>query len=387
MDEQNDKKLAELLDKFQAGTCTPEEQRVLDEAFLRMGLHDRTNLSDEDFQRLKAIAWQPIVDKAIRRPRVKRLAWVPYAAAILIAATAVTWILFGDQIVNRQSEIVNVEDIAPGTNRATLTLADGRTIDLSEAQTGIVVGDERITYDDSTSVVMLTAREASPTPQTLVLTTPKGGTYQITLPDGSKVWLNAASTLKYPSHFTGNGRTVELTGEAYFEVAKAEKQKSKNAQKQAWPFWVVSKGQRVEVLGTQFNISAYPDELITKTTLVEGAVRLQAGATGASVSLVPGEQGQLIDGTIQTRQVNTLKYTSWKDGLFYFRDAGIDEVVNQLERWYDVEVVYAGDKPTNQFTGEIPRNRHASEVLAMLQYFGVQYRINGKTITLSNNQF
>src|SRR5690606_13352531 len=189
------------------------------------------------------------------------------------------------------------EDILPGGNRATLTLADGRTINLSEAQTGIVVGDG-ITYLDGTGVLDNSASSVS---TIMSLSTPKGGTYQITLPDGSKVWLNANSTLKYPSRFGGKERVVELEGEAYFDVSQQSTANSRQAS--FVPFLVKTNNQTVEVLGTEFNISAYADDPVTKTTLVEGSVKVSAHAVNASTLLKPGEQGLLLHDRIERKTV------------------------------------------------------------------------------------
>src|SRR5690606_27967693 len=198
--------------------------------------------------------------------------------------------------------------------RATLTLADGRTIDLSEAQTGIVVGED-VMYNDGSEVMehrqdnLSGTQKGSLKTNYFVLSTPKGGTYQVTLPDGSKVWLNAGSTLKYPSRFSDGERIVEMTGEAYFSVIRDEER----------PFRVTSNGQQVEVLGTEFNVTAYPDDRETKTTLVEGSVRV-ALTTGRSpvtsrspITLKPGEQSIVRGANIEKQQVDTDEFTAWKD--------------------------------------------------------------------------
>src|SRR5690606_29570385 len=217
--------------------------------------------------------------------------WIAVAAAVMIFLTVSATIYL---ITRKESHPIKLAsthrtDVAPGGNRATLTLADGRVITLDEAQDGIVIGGGEITYSDGNRLAGVVGNEAARRAMTfLTLSTPKGGTYQVTLSDGTKVWLNAESTLKYPADFSGAERTVTLIGEAYFSVVKDTKR----------PFKVITDGQEIEVLGTEFNVSAYPEESEIKTTLVVGKVRLSLAAevSGAAsgnsqyLELVPGEQ-------------------------------------------------------------------------------------------------
>ena len=293
--------------------------------------------------------------------------WLPYAAAVLTVLTAATYFFFGAQ-TNQSPKIVNLgtEDIAPGGNRARLTLADGRTIDLNEAQDGIVISGGDIAYNDGSSIADISNDEnRGEEISYLTLTTPKGGTYQLTLADGSKVWLNAASTLKYPSRFNGGERIVELEGEGYFEVAKDTKH----------PFRVRSAGQEVEVLGTEFNVSAYADEAETKTTLVHGQVRLHGAATGASVTLAPGEQGCIIDGVIDVKQVDTELFTAWKEGFFYFDRLPTRTALAQLARWYCLELIYEGRVTNVNVFAYITRDKPLSAVLRSLEKSGLKFKI------------
>ncbi len=300
------------------------------------------------------------------RPRLSR--WIPYAAAAILAVAIGGWLFISDQ----QSAVsLAATEILPGGNRATLTLADGRTIDLDEAQTGIVIGTENITYTDGSAVNPADSPHAGLTTYDLQLTTPKSGTYQITLPDGSRVWLNAASTLKYPSRFANDTREVILEGEAFFEIQEIQGARVSRA-----PFNVLTAGQVVQVLGTQFNISAYPDEAETKTTLVEGKVKVTSGTrngntqTGLTTNdlrlttkiLSPGEQSTTRGSAITVNTVDTESYTSWKDGIYVLDNGDLHQLIRQLERWYDVEFVMDGNiqKPVS---GIIPRNANLSEVL------------------------
>jgi len=249
----------------------------------------------------------------------------------------------------------------PGGNRAILTLAGGRRINLSETQSGIVVDQDQILYEEGAELVGLEVEEAVP----LELSVPGGGTYQVTLADGTKVWLNAHSKLKYPSRFGSDERTVELEGEGYFSVSKRESGD--------WPFRIKVTGQTVEVLGTEFNLSAYPGEP-KKTTLVEGSVRVApalpptAGETGhrSPVTIKPGEQAIVGEATVDVVSVDVRKYTAWKDGLFYFEHTPFDELIREIARWYDVDVVYDGAVPRETISGKMRRGLSLMTVLGLL---------------------
>ncbi len=313
-----------------------------------------------------------------QRPRLPRV-W-PYAAV----ATVITLVAFLLMLKNSDRQSVDslaATEILPGGNKAILTLADGRIIDLSTEQTGITVSEENITYDDGiSSVVMLSGNEASV--NMLSLTTPKGGTYQITLPDGSKVWLNSASTLSYPSRFTDEGRLVEIVGEGYFEIEKDTKR----------PFIVRSEGQELTVLGTAFNIAAYQDDPETKTTLVEGKVRLDGAVdVGAhnhapnksSVILSPGQQSITRGAQLEIREVNTDRYTAWKDGKIALEGRTLPEILKEVSRWYDIEVVYEGQVPQGTFFGRANRSSNLGTVLRLLESASVGYRMEGRTLFIT----
>jgi len=305
-----------------------------------------------------------------RRMRTHVWLRIAVAASLVFAAGAFSWFtwLQPQRGATGQSTQLAAAGVMPGGNRATLTLADGRAIDLSDAQAGIVVGDG-VTYLDGTAVLDDSASGAA---TLMSLTTPKGGTYQITLPDGSKVWLNANSTLKYPSQFSKEMRVVELEGEAYFDVS--HQTNPIGQQRSLIPFLVKTNGQTIEVLGTQFNVSAYLDDSEAQTTLVEGSVRLSLSRKSRESSftpdnqvvLKPGEQGQFSNGTITTRQVDTEQFTAWRYGRFVFQQTPMEDVLRQLGRWYDIEVNYAG-LPERQFNGDLPRNVPLSEALRLIE--------------------
>ncbi len=262
------------------------------------------------------------------------------------------------------------DDALPGGNRATLTLADGRTIALNETQTGIVVGDA-ISYTDGTAVLDGgDGRNLVPAePVLLQLTTPRGGTYQLALPDGTHVWLNAGSTLRYPSKFTGGERVVELEGEAYFDV------KSKLAESRKIPFRVKTSGQIIEVLGTQFNVSAYIGETVTKTTLVAGRVQVTASQVTQyqAMVLLPGQQSVLQNQSLMVNEVDVQPFIAWKEGYFHFKSTPFAEVLTQMSRWYNIELVYEGNIPSQTFTGKMSRNVSLQNVLKLFKGSGIRF--------------
>jgi ferric-dicitrate binding protein FerR (iron transport regulator) len=300
------------------------------------------------------------------------------------------------------------DDIGPGRNKAVLTLADGSTIDLDEAKDGTIAkqGNSKLVKLSGGQLAYQqnraegnqdsrgghaqggpemsgpeadgseTGRSAGRTENAKTafntISTPKGGQFQLVLPDGSKVWLNAASSLKYPTVFSGKKRTVELRGEAYFEIAP-------NA---TMPF-TVNAGAQIEVLGTHFNVMAYNDEQAVKTTLLEGRVKVHSG--DQSVLLAPGEQARSKDnGALTTATVDTDEAIAWKNGLFRFNEATIEEVMRQVSRWYDVEVVYVNAMPKDLFRGEIYRNVNVSKVLKVLELSGVRFTVEGKKILVQS---
>lgn len=366
---QEQEKIRQLFERYRRGQCTPEEQARLHAWFNRYAANEAQGLDN--------LGELYVQERTALKKRWSRR--LQYAAALLITVVA-AWYVWEDRAVDEPSTNLVVEkDIPPGGNKATLTLADGRTIDLSEAQSGIVVGDG-IAYLDGSEVFetgdgKLEAEDSLHTGRTiddLRLTTPKGGTYQITLSDGTKVWLNAASTLKYPSRFDGAERVVEVEGEAYFSVAKDKRR----------PFKVISGSQQIEVLGTEFNVSAYADEKDVKTTLVEGSIELQVNSSGKRMALVPGEQSVLKGGEVNKRKVDVGPYIAWKDGNFNFDNTALADMMKQMSRWYGVDVVYENGVPNERFSGAMSRNVSLQTVLELLRVSEINYRIESNTLII-----
>ena len=306
---------------------------------------------------------------------------VAAAAAILILLTGGAWYYFYQKpeagITKNDSDADRFKnDIAPGSDKAVLTLADGSEIILDNAQTGT------LTQQGNTKIILLDAGQlaynthgAKANGEVLynTISTPKGGQYQIVLADGSKVWMNAASSLRFPTAFVGKQRNVELTGEAYFEVAK-------NA---AMPFNVQVNDMNVQVLGTHFNVMAYNDENVIKTTLLEGAVKVTKGTVAGL--LKPGQQAKMDKdaGNIKIATADVEETMAWKNGLFLFNNDDIKTIMRQISRWYDVNISFEGNIPAKNFTWQISRNTNVSQVLKMLELTKeVHFKITGKNIVV-----
>ena len=377
-----------LLQRYKKGKCTEAELRQLqryvsteryanelDDA-LGMSLLDSgydVGLAEEKLERL----YQSIAAKTtrVKVQNGRRFTWAYAAAASVLLVAAISLYFYNGysgRIEPSLERVANV-DVAPGGNRATLTLADGRVVKLSEQQKGIVM-DGQIRYDDG--AMLLDNQRGGDIPADpsktvfYTLATPRGGTYQITLPDSTKVWLNAESSLTYPAQFTGDERVVTLDGEGYFAVAHDERK----------VFKVISNGQEVDVLGTEFNVSAYSDAAETQTTLVQGRIKVALTGNDAtnltSVVLDPGQQAANSRGTqIDVRNVKVASYVGWKKGVFYFDETRLAVAIDQLSRWYDLEVHYQGQIPDTHFYGEINRDKSLQEVLEILQEGGVRFSI------------
>jgi transmembrane sensor len=308
--------------------------------------------------------------KAGIRPRqlAQKKYW-PAAAAVLMVLFAGGYLFItGPGRKGAEPDQAHVQDVPPGTNRAVLTFADGRTMDLSPEQSGIIVGDE-ITYVDG-SEVSGNGPQTADNRRLMSLTTPKGGQYRIVLADGTKVWLNASSVLRYPAAFSGDDRVVEIAGEGYFEVAEDKRK----------PFKVISNGLEIAVLGTAFNISGYPEEQEIRATLVSGAVKVSAGNPAAigdqqQVMLSPGYEAVHTGSRLYTRKAHLATATGWKDGLFVFSGTELRQAMQQLSRWYNLEIEYKGDVPVTYFSGEIEKSNPLSAVLEILKVSGLNFKI------------
>jgi transmembrane sensor len=374
------KELTSLLAKYKKGFCTSEEKALL-ENWVAGVTYPEYQITEEELE-------YDLIEITGTLPLARRqnTLW----PRILLAAAAVATIVFGlwfytskQPATPNNSEIVYQNDVLPGKHTATITLANGKTILLNASKTGVVIGEESLKYNDGTEV----SAEASHN-QLLTATTPRGGTYQVRLPDGTRVWMNADSKLSFPSKFSGKERKVLLNGEAYFEVAKSYRSKIKGGQSEPEliPFIVATDKQEVIVLGTHFNVNSYSDETVTKTTLLEGSVRVVTKSISSAFSTVlkPGEQA-INSGNIQVEKVDAEESVAWKNGSIVFKDKTLEDIMRELSRWYDVNVVYAADAPKYEtFSGAVSRTRNMSTVLERMQTTGsVRFKIEGRTITVT----
>jgi len=295
------------------------------------------------------------------------------AAAITIIFSVGLFYFNQNKVSHPTSQVVSKTDFAPGKVGATLTLANGKQIKLSDVTNGEIAKEAGITISktaDGQIVYEVKAKDDDPT-KINTLTTARGETYMLTLPDQTKVWLNAASSLTYTAALLERGaRRVRLAGEAYFQVAKDK----------AHPFIVESRGQQVEVLGTHFNINSYDDEDEVKTTLLEGSVKVVSQK--ASKVIRPGEQTIMKDDLLKVSEANIEGAVAWKNGVFYFDNTNMKEVMRQMSRWYDVDVVYEGNVPDKFLTGEVQRNQNASQVMELIKFYGLNYRIDKNKIII-----
>lgn len=303
---------------------------------------------------------------------------VAAAVLLIIMAGAAYWLVQNKPHNNKNNETIVSQDpapILPGTDKALLTMADGKTVVLDSVHKGALIqpGNAHIESQEGVLVYNPTASSTGlANTEFNTLSTPRGGQYRIVLSDGSQVWLNAVSSLRFPTAFTGNTREVELTGEAYFEVAKNK----------AKPFKVRINDMQVDVLGTHFNINAYSEEQAIKTSLLEGSVQVSKGSSGNR--LKPGEQAILNreNDIINITTVDMDAVVAWKNGLFEFQGADIATIMRQIARWYDVEIVSAGKIAPRRFEGKISREAQLSDVLQILELSNIKFRVEGKKIII-----
>ncbi|HOZ84767.1 MAG TPA: FecR domain-containing protein [Niabella sp.] len=325
--------------------------------------------------------WEEAIDKLKARnnkPVIKKsFYWWRYAAIIvLVLGTGLFYML--TQKKQQTSKVVakNIDIKAPDKNRATITLADGRVVYLDDIISGnIATQNGAGVYKEAYGDLMYKPENNSSQSMSIAyntLSNPKGSTViNLQLSDGTKVWLNAASSLKYPVNFTTNERKVELTGEGYFEVAKDKNKK----------FLVIAGNTETVVLGTHFNISAYENETQIKTTLIEGSVKINS--LGRSVQIRPGQQAITSDKTMMiNRGVNISEVLAWKNGLFQFNNTDIKTVMNAISLWYDVEVQYPKGIPKDKYWGSIRRDQNLSDVLKVLKESGARFTIEGKSVVV-----
>lgn len=382
-----------LLQRYLEGSCTPAETAALYN-WLKSSASHRSLLAklQQEFEqaiheprevpaavsdRIEARLLQNISRSKVvplRRP----WRWAAVAAVLmLILAGSAYWFYkkdaahTGPQLAVKHSIMHN--DVAPGTNKALLTLADGTTVELDSAGNQVLHQGKTTVQQHNGQLKYAANGKEAPIGYN-ILVVPRGGQFNVVLPDGSRVWLNAASRLRYPTAFTGKERVVELQGQGYFEVAHDA----------VHPFIVdVNNTTKVQVLGTRFDIMAYPDEQSLNTTLLEGAVRMERGSQ--QQTLRPGQQAVLeyATGNMLVRPVDVDEVIAWKTGFFEFDNAGMNLIMRQLARWYDLEIAYGAEHSGRLYGGRISRNLPLSEILHMLEANGAQFSLEGRRLTVT----
>lgn len=359
-------KAKKLLDKFENGTISDSESAILENWYLDWPDSGHKNLSEAEIsaELEKIRASLPDLVQAKRIPLFPRFI---AAASILIAIAAGGYYWIANQSSN--DLITSTKNIHPGTNLATLTLANGQIIQLNSAKVGSLSTEGNTIIkkaEDGTIIYNIRSTEPEGKIGINTISTPKGGQYKIILADGTSVWLNADSYLRFPSSFTGNQRRVELSGEAYFEVTKDQKK----------PFIVASKTQTVEVLGTHFDISCYPEEALSRTTLLEGSVKLND-----KVILKPGEQSRIRGNEVSVVPVDVTNAVAWTEGKFSFENENIKDIMRVISRWYDVEIFYQGEITHQEFSGSVSRSDNIAKVLDLLESTNtVHFKAQGRRI-------
>lgn len=380
----NKREFIQLLDKYLAGSASREEEELLLKVYESYQDKQEWNshelemidaLEDKLFEKIRlamhsagepepAVHWPERMPVGVKHFSMRRV--LIAASVILLAGLGSLFLLKPrPSAVPLASSETPKQDFSPGGNNAYLILANGQKLALNQAKPGLLAqqGNHAVIKKDDGQIVYRPVTSDTPMTRSLALNkivVPMGGQYKVTLPDGTRVWLNAASSLEYPVEFTGGKRQIKLTGEAYFEVAKNT----------AMPFVVnVNDKMDVNVLGTHFNIMAYDDEEKIATTLLEGAVKVvdRTRPVNAKV-LAPGQQASRSDdGKINVQDVDTDEATAWKDGQFLFVNEDIHSIMRKLARWYDIKVEYSKSMKNKSFDGSISRNRNISEVLKLME--------------------
>ncbi len=386
-----------LIEKYHAGTATREEKLLLNEWYQSFDdskaelIITENETAQQLPDRIRNRLLQTIRHQGAAASQPRRKWILPAAAVIIILLSAGAYFMFLSRSHKKETVKTKTElkqDIAPGGNKAVLVLADGSAIVLDSASNGIIShhGDIKVQkLDNGLLAYTINGKRVTEGDKAFynTISTPRGGQYQITLSDGTKVWLNAASSIRFPVFFSGIERKVEITGEAYFEVSKNK----------AMPFKVKAAASEIEVLGTHFNINAYGDEAAIKTTLLEGLVKVSVPVqTGSQSSkfIKPGQQAVINNSSAGSggkinilNNADTEEAVAWINGRFQFKSADLQSILRQISRWYDVDIEYKGNINLH-FTGQLPRSINVSKVLEKLVLTGeVHFKIDGKKIIVS----
>jgi transmembrane sensor len=357
----------QLLRRYVDNKATPKELEVLYNLIENEEIDNELYLTMEETWE-KSIIEQERLDITLRKTKIVRWSWISAAAVLLMIGTYFTLPYLSDQQSSSSNrELTQATPVLPGKNTAVITLSNGKAIKLSSAKSGVVIGATELSYNDGSS--LSEANDRSGQFGTATISTPRGGTYQVTLKDGSKIQLNAASSVTFSTDFEGlPERQVSLNGEAYFEVAKKSQ-----------PFVVTTRNQIVSVLGTHFNISAYEDDRYTKTTLIEGSVKINGSV------LKPNQQAIQSDGKITVREVDATDAIDWKNGEFIARNESLENLMKKVSRWYDIDIAYENNTLKDKtFSGSLSRYSKAEDLLNALKFYGVNSRLINRKIYITN---
>ncbi|MGF7079295.1 FecR family protein [Mucilaginibacter sp. UYCu711] len=376
--------IQDLLEKFRKGTINADELVMLENWYLQWQ-PESAAVSAEELEAIKEGVWQAIQPQA--KPFVSKVLWPRIAAAasvLLILSVSIYYFTNTNQPKQKAVVVKQViPDVKPGGNRAMLTLANGQQIVLTDVKNGKLAEQGDITIDKTADgrVVYAPLSAQMNAPGKLLyntMTTPRGGQYNLTLSDGTRVWLNAASSITYPVTFIGNERRVVVNGEAYFEVAH-------NADK---PFKVESFNQEITVLGTHFNVKSYDDDGGISTTLLSGSINLKNIHSGEAKLLAPGQQAKIgrNTNTFTIKTVNPEDAISWKNGYFLFDNQEIKSIMKIMSRWYDIDIQYKNTmNEHDRFGGTFSRSSNLSETLQNLERVGkVHFIIQTKKVIVTD---
>lgn len=389
MNEQNAFELADLIARYIKDELSFAEESVLmdllesdKENYQLLEYYKNTAVNQESIDYMSGLdvskAWQKVVEKKIKGEKMHKSiswSWLRYAAVLFIMISIGGWWIHYNNKPIEKSSLSQKHDILPGTEKATLLLSDGTEMELSAGSRTMKERDGTQLTSSSGELSYMAGSTELEKSATLynTLKVPKAGTYSVVLPDGSRVWLNALSSLRFPLSFDKNERKVFLEGEAYFEIKKNTVQ----------PFKVMVKGQEVKVLGTAFNISAYGSH--TVTTLFHGAVKVKSGNQESLLS--PGQEALMYKDRIDIRTADLSRATAWKEGYFYFNEDKIQDIMEQLSRWYDVDIYYEGKISDQHFGGTMNRNIKLNEALEMLKDISqLNFELQGRKLIVKTNK-
>lgn len=375
------KDIRQLLKKYRRGQLTSEEKRWLEDWYLNWK-PEKFDISTEEVESIKHEIWQAIEPG---RKGVGFRRWYVAASILICLLGGYYWLNF-KQYDKPAQQITYSKNtpVAPGRDRAILTLSNGKSIVLDNVKSGKVAEDASSTIDKNAdghlSYSSSSDTEASEGGSVLnTLATPRGGQYHLVLSDGTRVWLNAASSITFPVQFANNDRVVTVTGEAYFEVSHRDRQ----------PFKVLTATQEIKVFGTHFNVNSYADDKTNNTVLISGSVQVKSLQSGQHCLLKPGQQASTSrkDGQLTTAQANVENAVSWKNGYFIFDNQQIKDIMRIMSRWYDVDVSYEGQTTVEHFGGSFSRNLTMNEILNNLQQIGnLDFEVNGNHVVIKTQK-